>query len=294
MDKIHILDGSWYVFRAYYALPELLDDNNENINAVFWFFRMILKDLHEKPTHFIIAWDSKWKTKRHEIYKEYKANRPSMPDNFKYQIWLIKDLIDELKFPFLEVEWYEADDIINTLVKNSSNNYFFRIISSDKDLKQLLSDNVEFYDPMKTAIVSKDSFFRENWYQPSNIVDYLSLLWDSSDNIPWVRWIWKVWAESLIKKYWDIETIYNNIYSISWSIQTKLIEWKESAFQSKELIKLLLIDQLKSFNYSWCKLNLDFNKIKSVLLEKYRFKSMEKILNELKIMYTYWQQISLF
>lgn len=283
MKKFFILDWSWYLFRAYYAVPELNDKNWNNINAVYGFFRMLFKLLQQKPDNFVIAWDSPTKTKRHEIFEQYKINRPILPDNFKWQIWLIKDIIGQIKIPYQQIPWYEADDIISCFVNNcEQKDIIFTIISSDKDLKQLLSDNVIFYDAMKNIIINVNSFIKENWFHPKNIIDYLSLVWDSSDNIPWVKWVWKVSAQQLILKYWNLKNLYNHLDDIATSLKQKLIAWQDIAFASYDLIKLYQIEHINKIEANDYKINLDFKLIKEILVDKYNFISIEKNINELK------------
>lgn len=293
MKKFYILDWSGYIFRAYYALPELANSQWQPRWAVYWFFRMILKLFQDQPDNFVIAWDAKWKTKRHDMFEEYKANRPSMPDEFKQQISIIKDSVKYLWIPFLEKAWYEADDIIKTLVDQ----YWYweneiTIISGDKDLKQLLWKNIYFFDPMKQEVQSKDNFVNDMWFSPENMQDYLALLWDSSDNIPWVRWIWKKTAQKLISEYWTLEEIYENLNIIWWSLQTKLEESRELAFSSRELVELMTVDWMMD-NFD-LKLKPDFDKMKNLLVKEHWFKSMEKVVDELKKKYFWWKQESLF
>ncbi len=286
----YILDWSWYIFRSYYALPEMKNSNWEDIAAVYWFFRMLLKILQDKPEKFLIAWDEWWKTKRHEQFEEYKANRPKMPNEFKNQIKVIKDIINRINIPFIWYQWYEADDIIYTIAKNYK--WKSTIISSDKDLKQLLSDKVVFLDPVKQQTQTYKDFEQEMGFPALNIVDYLALLWDSSDNIPWVKWIWKKTASDLIKEYWTIENIYENIDNIKISVQKKLIESKDLAFESKALIQLLEVPDIDANNV-W-EVSLDFDLMKKILVEELNFKSMENLIDNLKNSYNFGTQASLF
>lgn len=287
----YLLDGSWYLFRSYYALPDMKNSKWEDIWAIYWFFRMILKLLQDNPEKFVIAWDMGSKTKRHEKFPKYKANRPKIPNEFKNQIWVIKSIIKELNIPFFWLEWYEADDVINTIAQKY--NWNIKIISSDKDLKQLLNDKIIFFDPVKQIIENNIDFEKNMWFPPINIIDYLALLWDTSDNIPWVKWIWKKTASELIQKYYCIENIYININEIKESISKKLIEWKDSAFESKSLIELMIIPNIPDVNELW-KINIDFDKLKNILIQEYNFKSMEKIIDNLKLSYKFWTQTSLF
>lgn len=295
MRNFFILDGSWYLFRAYYALPELNDKDWNNVNAIYGFFRMMFKLLQKKPDNFVIAWDSPVKTIRHQQYENYKINRPPLPDNFKRQIWQIKEIVDKLKIPYIQMPWYEADDIIHCIVKNCwAQLTTYTIVSSDKDLKQLLWPNVVFFDAMKNLIITKEDFILENWFDPVHILDYLSLVGDSSDNIPWVNWIWKKTAQDLVSKYGNLDNIYANIESITGAAKEKLITWKDIAYKSKDLITLYQVPGMECVRLEEYKPNFDFDKFKQVLIEQYNFASMDKHIEELKKNYKGGQQASLF
>lgn len=296
MKKLYLIDWSWYLYRAYYAFPEMPDKDGHNTNVVYWFFRMILKLFHDKPDYFVIARDAPTKTHRHEVYPEYKANRVKAPDDFKAQIPIVQDLVRKLNIANLVVPGYEADDIIASIVKKQKQNpkILCNIFSADKDLKQLLDDNVIFTDPSKwTAYKTKD-FVQEFLFQPKNILDYLALVGDSADNIKWVPGIWPKWASILIQKYQNIENIYEQIEEISGWIKEKLLEWKEEAFKSKDLISLLNVPEIDFVNIEDYKFDIDFNKYQDILIKEQNFVSMEKALNELKNKFQMPQQSTLF
>jgi len=223
MKKLFILDGSGYVFRAYYGLPELHDKDGHNVNAIFGFFRMLFRLREQKPDYFVIAWDAPVKTVRKEMDENYKANRTKMPDEFKRQMGMIKELVAQLKIPAEEIPWFEADDIIGTLADSKKlqdsheSTFGIQIVSSDKDLKQLVREGeVTIYDAMKNLTTTEKNFKEEYGFDPILMIDYLALVGDSADNIPGVRWIGKKWAMKLIQDRWDIDSIYKNIEKISW------------------------------------------------------------------------------
>jgi len=254
--------------------------NWENINLIFGFFKMILRLLLEQPDYFLISWDLPKKTIRHEKFSEYKSNRIKIPDDFKSQIPILQDIIKNIWIPSLWIEWYEADDIIYSFAKIwSSKNIQTTIFSWDKDMKQVLDQNIIFKDPMKNKITKYADFLQEYWFEPKYIVDYLALIWDTSDNIPWVVWIWPKTAIWLISKYNTIENIYLNIDKIAPKIKEKLIFWKESVLYSKDLILLMEISNLDIEN---CKYDIDFDNIYDIIIDKMWFNSFVGILNELK------------
>lgn len=295
MQKLYILDGSWYMYRAYHALPEISNKNWENMNAVFGFFRMVLKLFQNRPDFFVIAWDGPTKTLRHQNFPEYKANRPEISNDFKNQIGVIKNIVKELKLNYFEMPWYEADDIIYSVANNVKNNELQIFIESlDKDLKQLIDTNIFFSDSSKSIITDKNKFIEEFWFEPKCIVDYLSLLGDASDNVPWVKWIGKKTAENLIQKYCYLDEIYKNIDELPISIKEKLVEQKETLYNSKSLIQLYQIEDLKNLKIEDLKLNIDFEIYKDILKNQLWFKSSENIIENLKKLYQCWEQPSLF
>jgi len=296
MKKLYLIDWSWYLYRAYYAFPEMPDRDGHNINVVYWFFRMLLKLFHEKPDYFVVARDAPTKTHRHEIYPEYKANRVKAPDDFKAQIPIVQEVAQKLNIHSLVIPGYEADDIIASMAKKykQDKDILCNIFSSDKDLKQLLDENVIFTDPSKWTQYKTKDFVQEYLFQPEHILDYLALIWDGADNIKWVPGVWPKWASTLIQKYQTVENIYNHIDEISGGIKDKLIEWKEEAFKAKGLISLEDVPEVNFIDLQEYKFDIDFNKYMDVLVKEQNFGSMEKVITELKNKFHMPQQSSLF
>lgn len=295
MKKLILVDGSGYIFRAYYGLPELTNAQGEKVHAIYGFFRMLFKVFHERPDYFVLAWDAPHKTVRHEQYTEYKANRPTQPDDFKFQIGLTKNIVDQLGINYQEIPGYEADDIIATLARRGSQAWMqVTIMTSDKDLKSLLDENIQCVDPMKGVMHTKSSFIEEYGFEPIHMIDYLSLIGDASDNIPGVKGIGPKWASNLIQEYQTIENIYQNLDSIWKSLQEKLAENKETALQCKELITLLdvpgLIDQPRDDFV----MKPSFDHFRKVLIDQYHFNSLEKNIKAIQDAYEKPQQMGLF
>ncbi len=298
MKKLYIIDGSAYLYRAYYGLPPMYGPEweLENVNAIFGFFKMILKLFQEQPDYFVIAWDAPQKTIRHEMFTEYKSNRASSPEDFKPQVKVAKQLAAQIGIPALEIPGYEADDLIATVatIAEKDDTIHSFIYSSDKDLKQMLTNTCTFKDPMKGTETTPGDFRVEYGFDPQQIVDYLSLLWDASDNIPGVRWIGKKWAQKLIKEYGDLDGIYENIESIKGATKQKLLDGKDSAYYSKKLIVLHdvpgVIDAgLDDYTYT-----LNFDEMNKQFIKHYDFKSMQKNLDALHKQLNTPQMISLF
>lgn len=282
--KFFLIDWSSFLYRAYYAFPHMADKDGHNVNVVYGFFRMLMKIFQEKPDYFVITWDSPVKTFRHEEYPEYKANRKKMDDDFKHQIPITKDIVDQLWIPSLIIPTYEADDIIYTLAMKYKidKDMQIDIYSWDKDLKQLLTDNVSCVDTMKWLTTTPELFVKEYWFDPIYILDYLALVGDSADNIKWITWIWPKKASDLIQKFQTIDNIYIHIDELTWDIKQKLVDGKNDVYLSRGLIELKPITEIENTDIKNFTLELDFPKYKKVLVEQYHFNSFGKTLDELK------------
>lgn len=296
MKKFYLIDGWGFLHRAYFAFPDMPDKDWHNINTIFWFFRIILKIFLEKPDYFVIARDAPTKTHRHEAYPEYKANRAKAPDDFKIQIPIIQEITNRLEIPNIMLPGYEADDIIASIVTKfkQDQDVICNIFSTDKDLKQLLDENITITDSNKWITYKPNDFIQEFWFEPKYMLDYLSLIWDNADNVKWVPWIWPKWANELIQQYKTIENIYENIDWIPWKTKEKLIDWKEFAENAKKLIQLEIAPEIDEIWLEKYKLDIDFNNYKKVLVDEYNFWSMEKVITEIKNKYQMPQQTSLF
>jgi len=282
--KFFLIDWSSFLYRAYYAFPPMTDKDGHNVNVVYGFFRMVMKIFHEKPDYFVITWDSPVKTLRHEAYPEYKANRKKMDDDFKHQIPIVRDIVDQLWIPSLIVPTYEADDIIYTLAMKykTDTHMMIDIYSWDKDLKQLLDVNVFCVDSMKGVTTTTETFIKEYGFAPIYILDYLALVWDSADNIKWITWIWPKKASDLIQKYQTIDNIYLHIDEIPGEVKQKLLDGKEDVYMSRGLIALKEVSDVVDSVVENFVLELDFVKYKKVLVEEHHFHSFDKTLDELK------------
>lgn len=285
MRNIYILDGSWYIFRAYHGLPEMIWPDGTNVNAIFGFFKMIIKLLQTKPDKLIITRDGPKKTFRHEANPDYKWQRPPLADEFINQIKAIKSLTCQLGLACYQIDGYEADDVIYTLANKLSSDYL-TIFTSDKDIKQLLQHSyIKISDPMKnTTHVYKD-FVNEYGFEPKYMVDYISLIWDSADNLKWVRWIGPKTAMDLIKKYHTIDEIYNHLDDLSAWVASKLKEDKETLYATKALVELAMIDDI-DMDIIWLDNKPNIRLYKDIFLNQYRFASYKNIIQELENKYS--------
>ena len=264
------------------------------MNAVYGFLRMLLKRINKKPDFIAITWDAQQKTFRHELAPDYKATRKKMDDDFKSQIPIIQNIIGQLWIKSQIAPWYEADDVIATLVKQYKDpDLSLYIYSADKDLKQLLDDGIFIVDPVKDLPYQKKDFLAEFGFEPQYIVDYLALLWDSADNIKWVTGIWEKKAQSLIQHYGTIENIYDHLSELDAS-ECKILEWqKEDAFFSKKMIQLAYFD-LGETKLDDFKFNFDGSKYIDIICNQNWIKGLEKPLTEMKKDFEKPQQLGLF
>ncbi len=298
-NKIYIIDWHNFIYRIFYAVPKFTLKDGTPINAVFGLTKMIISWYEQdKPDNLIFVLDSKWKNFREEFYPEYKWTRDRMPDDLRIQEKLILEMLNTFKITPISQEWYEADDIIWTLVKTlkkDQNNDIY-ILSWDKDLYQFIDTNVSIYDTMKRKIFHKKEAIEKFVVSPEFIVDYLAICWDSSDNIPWIPWFWPKKAEELINKFWNLEEIYNHINELSLKTKEILVQNKERAFLSKKLATIYVSVDLKNFelsNYLFSKKEL-INKNVIELFKKFEFKSLipEKYIWEIKNFSNLWFKIN--
>ena len=248
-DHFYLVDGSGYIFRAYYALPPLSRKSDGlPTGAVIGFCNMLFKlledsrsdDSEQKPTHFAVIFDSARKNFRNEIYKDYKANRSEAPEDLAPQFEYIRKAVKAFNLPSIEQINYEADDLLATYAKQIVKlGAKVTIISSDKDLMQLVSKDIRLFDPMKSKVIGKKEVEEKFGVKPEQVVDVQSLAGDSSDNIPGVPGIGIKTAAELIKKYKNLDNLLNKAEEISQKKRREtLIENKKSAILSRKLVTL--------------------------------------------------------
>ena len=248
-DHFYLVDGSGYIFRAYYALPPLSRKSDGlPTGAVSGFCSMLFKlledarsdDSKNKPTHFAVIFDSARKNFRNEIYSEYKANRAEAPDDLAPQFEYIRKSVEAFNLPSIELINYEADDLIATYAKKIiESGAKVTVISSDKDLMQLVSTKIRLFDPMKSKVIGEKEVIEKFGVKPNQVIDVQSLAGDSSDNIPGVPGIGVKTAAELINKYKNLDTLLKKASEIKQNKRREtLIANKDKALLSKQLVTL--------------------------------------------------------
>ena len=260
MKKVILVDGNNLLFRSYYATAytgnTMRNSKDFPTNALYGFVNMINKIIaEEKPEFIAVAFDV-GKTFRHDTYEDYKAGRIAMPEDLKVQFPVAKKILTAMGIKYLECENYEADDIIGTIAKmvDIDNEYIATIVSSDRDLLQLISNDVDvkLLKPKDYVRMNRDVFFETYGIEPIRIIDLKGLQGDASDNIKGVKGIGEKTALKLLQEYDSVEGIYANIENIKGATKTKLENDKDNAFASKSLATI----------YRDVPLNINFSDIK--------------------------------
>ncbi|MBU2591304.1 MAG: DNA polymerase I [Nitrospinota bacterium] len=207
--RFYIIDGSSYIYRAFYAIRSLSNSKGLPTNAVYGFARMLLKIMKEdSPDYLAVAFDSKGKNFRHEIYPEYKAHRPEMPEELVPQIPYIRKLVEILNIPVIKKEGIEADDLIGSLAKRGeAEGLQVTIVSGDKDMMQLLNENIRMLDTLKDKSIGANEVVAKFGVPPDKVIEVMGLMGDSSDNIPGVPGVGPKTAQELIAEFGDIENL---------------------------------------------------------------------------------------
>lgn len=241
MQKLYLIDGSGFIFRAYHSLPPLTSPSGTPVGAVYGFINMTLKLLGSSHAdHVAVIFDAGRKTFRNEIYPEYKAHRPAPPEDLIPQFPLVREATHALNLPAIELAGFEADDLIATYCKAArAQGMEVVIISSDKDLMQLIGDGVSMYDGMKNKTIGRDQVIEKFGVGPERVRDVLALIGDSSDNIPGVPGIGPKTAAELITQFGDFEGVLAGTASIKQAKRRETIEQNiDKARLSYELIGL--------------------------------------------------------
>lgn len=277
MKNLYLVDASNMFFRAFFAIPPMTSTKGMPTNALYGFMAMTLKLLREeRPDYLVYCFDLSEPSFRTDMFKDYKANRDETPEDLSPQIPYLIQLTELLGIAHVEVHGYEADDVIGTLAKKAKSEKIQAVIvSGDKDFAQLVEPGISLYDTMKNVRTDTDGVKAKYGIRPDQMIDYLAMVGDSSDNVPGVRGIGPKGAQKLLADFDTLEGVYKNIDKIKGATQTKLIEAKDMAFLSQKLVTIVTDVETK--------VTMDDLKLKPTnreplraLLQELSFKNFEK------------------
>ncbi len=281
--RLLLIDGSGYIFRAYFALPPLTDKIGTPVGAVFGFCNMLFKLAQDRPgDQMIVVFDKGSHSFRNDMYDQYKANRDEPPEDLRPQFPLVRDAANAFGVPVVELEGYEADDIIATYAKQAAaDGRPVTIVSSDKDLMQLIGDGIEMFDPMKSKEIGPDEVMEKFGVLPNKVRDVLALTGDTSDNVPGVPKIGPKTAAQLLEEFGDLEGILAGAETIRQKMRRQnLIEFADQARLSYALVGLCeetplekRVDEIETTDVDYARL-LEFAR-------EYNFNTLSKRLETL-------------
>ncbi|MBU0479520.1 MAG: DNA polymerase I [Proteobacteria bacterium] len=240
-EKVYLIDGSAYIYRAYHAVAPLTNSSGLPTHAVYGFVNILLRVIREKSAKYLaVAFDMKGPTFRHEMYGEYKANRPPMPEDLACQIPYVRDIVGAYNITCLERAGFEADDLIASAARAlEKKGLEVVVVSGDKDLLQLVSERITVWEPMQDRVMGPQEVAAKYGIPVAGLLDYFSLVGDSSDNIPGVPGVGPKTAATLIGEYGTLESLYEKIAEVDKKkLAEKLAANREEAFLSRDLIRL--------------------------------------------------------
>lgn len=277
-----LVDGSNFIYRAFYALPQLTGPNNQPVGAVYGFCSMLISLFSKHQSDlFCVALDAGRDTFRRDIYPKYKSNRDETPAELKSQFPILIEACKAFGVPLIETAKYEADDIIATLATRLSElNYEVRIIASDKDLMQLINDDIYLFDPIKSKVIKEAEVVEKYGVKPNQMISLQALMGDSTDNIPGITGVGPKTASKLLDQFHSLDNIYKEIENVKPDrIREKLIDQKESVEVSKKLVTLCHTVPIER---DLSELKIDFNPdVTKEFLNKHNFNSLLKRFNKL-------------
>ncbi len=276
-EKLFLIDGNPYAYRAFYGLKSLATSGGQPTNAVYGFTVMLMKLLREeKPDYLAVAFDLVAPTFRHREFAEYKAQRPKMPEDLQKQMPLIKEVVSAFNIPIFELEGYEADDILATIAKKTEEeDKEIFILTSDKDVLQLVNANIRVSSPHRGGLTYDVNEVRERYgVEPEQMTDVLALWGDASDNIPGVSGIGRKTAVKLIQKFGNLENLLRNPAQVSNQRQREnLMRCAETAKLSKRLVTVDKNVPI-SFDLGWCRVEKADRIRLAELFRKLEFKKL--------------------
>ena len=289
MKKILLIDGSSLIFRAFYAIKNLTTKDGVFVNGVYGFLNMYYKALElTNPTHVFVAFDKGSKTFRHTEYSDYKGTRDKAPNEITYQFGILKDLLSSMNVNYLELDEYEADDILGTIAKLAQKEGFeVDIFTGDRDYLQLVDDNIFVYLTKKgiseIKLMDNNAIYEDFGISPKQLIEVKALQGDSSDNIPGVKGVGEKTALKLIQEYGNLENLYENLGKLKGKLKENLENEKDKAYLSRYLGEIYLnvpIDKnIEDFELKDVNLNEYIEKLENLefksIINKY-FKDVKK------------------
>ena len=275
---LYLIDGSAYIYRAFFALPALNNSKGLQTNAVYGFTTMLLKILRERqPDGLVVAFDEKGPTLRHQEFKEYKAQRPPMPEGMSAQIPYIHRVVEALNIPAVRQAGYEADDLIGTLARKAEHaGYDVVIVTGDKDMFQLLTNHVRIYDPVKDKWSGETECRERFGVEPARVVEVMGLMGDSTDNIPGVKGIGEKTAIKLIAQFGTIDELLRRVDEVTPSrTKAMLREQADNARLSRKLATID-VDSPVEFDAAALHINLPHTEQLTDLLRELEFTTLLK------------------
>ena len=275
-NKIALIDGYGFVFRAFHSLPPLTRADGTPVGAVYGFTNMLIKLLANlNVSHIAVVFDAGSKTFRNDMYPAYKANRPPCPPELIPQFPIVREVAEALNLAILERVGFEADDLIATVAKQASREDFeVLIVSSDKDLMQLVDGQVQMYDALKNKMIGEREVEEKFFVKPGQVLDVLSLMGDASDNVPGVRGIGPKTAAELINQYQTLENLFEHLHEIKQEKRRQILtDGVEKAKLSKQLITLCETVPVSDNLHDYLLQNIDGKKLMN-FLEKQGFRAL--------------------
>jgi len=277
VKKALVIDGSGFVYRAFFGYPKFSTSDGTPINAVYGVCSMVFSILSEfNYSNCVIALDRGRNTFRSQIYNDYKANREDAPDDLRVQFPIIREAYEAFGLHLAEKDGYEADDLIATFADKFVRDGYDEIciVSSDKDLMQLINDKVYMFDPMKKKKIDASGVVEKFGVNPSQIVDFLALLGDASDNVPGVDGVGLKTAAKLLNAYQNVEGIYENLSKISSrKVRESLVVNKDRLYLARKLVTL--VKDVKCDQCDSSKCQIDYAKLIQ-FCNKYELKNLVK------------------
>ncbi len=279
--SFYVVDASAYIFRSFYATPPLTNSEGIPTNALFGFLKVLNVIVGQcQPDYLVIVFDPGGKNFRHEMYPDYKANRKPIAEELRVQLPLVKEAVEVLGIPTAIKAGFEADDLLGTIAKRaSSQDCDVFIVTEDKDIMQLIDNNIKMYKYAKKKIINQEDMLAETSLTPKQFIDFLALAGDTSDNVPGVRSVGPKTATKLLLEYGSLEGIYANIDKITAKkLKENLLKYREDAFLSH---KLVTIDCDVSMDIDMQEYKFPFKPKADVtkFFEKYNLKTLRYLLD---------------